>query len=97
LLDLGGGGSAAGISSQVHHDGRRCAPDGASFQLRVGAAPALASLRPAARAVGVGGVVHLRLTRPAHDRSVLIWFTSLPPGPSGTFQENVHGLQLQGR
>ena len=71
--------------------------DGASFQLRVGAAPALASLRPVARAAGAGGVVHLRLTRPAHGRYVLLWFTRLPPGPAGTFQVAVYGLQLQGR
>ena len=70
---------------------------GASFQLRVGAAPALASLRPVARAGGAGGVVHLRPTRPAHGRYVLLWFTRLPPGPAGTFQETVYGLQLQGR
>ena len=70
---------------------------GASFQLRVGAAPALASLRPVARAAGVGGVVRLRLARPAHGRYVLLWFTRLPPGPAGTFQAAVYGLQLQGR
>jgi len=71
--------------------------DGASFQLRVGAAPALASLRPVARAVGAGGVVHLRLTRPAHGRYVLLWFTRLPPGPAGNFQVSVYGLHLEGR
>src|SRR5215467_422480 len=71
--------------------------DGASFQLRVGAAPALASLRPVARAAGAGGVVHLRLTRPAHGRYVLLWFTRLPPGPAGNFQVAVYGLHLQGR
>jgi hypothetical protein len=70
---------------------------GASFQLRVGAAPALASLRPVARAASAGGVVHLRLTRPAHGRYVLLWFTRLPPDPAGTFQETVYGLQLKGR
>jgi len=70
---------------------------GARLQLRVGAAPALASLRPVARAANAGGVVQLRLTRPAHGRYVLIWFTRLPPDPAGTFQVNVHGLQLEGR
>ena len=70
---------------------------GASFQLRAGAAPAMASLRPAAQAANAGGVVGLRLTRPAHGRYVLIWFTSLPPDPAGTFQENVYDLQLEGR
>ena len=70
---------------------------GASFQLRVGSAPALASLRPAARVADAGGVVHLRLTRPAHGRYVLLWFTRLSADPSGTFQVSVYGLQLQGR
>jgi hypothetical protein len=70
---------------------------GASFQLRVGGAPALASLRPVARAAGAGGVVRLRLTGPARGRYVLLWFTRLPPGRSGTFQATVYGLHLQGR
>ena len=70
---------------------------GASFQLRAGAAPALASLRPIARAAGAGGVVHLRFTRPAHGRYLLLWFTRLPPGPAGTFQARVYTLQVEGR
>jgi hypothetical protein len=70
---------------------------GASFQLRAGTAPAPASLRPVAHAANAGGVVSLRLTRPAHGRYVLIWFTSLPPDPAGTFQANVYDIQLQGR
>jgi hypothetical protein len=45
---------------------------GASFQLRVGAAPVLASLRPVARAAGAGGVVRLRLIRPARGRRYLL-------------------------
>jgi hypothetical protein len=70
---------------------------GASFQLRIGAEPALAGLPPAAQAAGAGGVVDLRLATPAHGRYVLIWFTSLPPDPAGTFQVSVHDLQLEGR
>jgi hypothetical protein len=70
---------------------------GASFQVRIGAAPAPASLRPLARAAGAGGVVRLRLTRPGRGRYVLFWFTRLPPGPAGTFQASVYSLQLEGR
>jgi len=70
---------------------------GARLQLRVGSAPALASLRPVAHAANAGGAVHLRSTQRAHGRYVLIWFTSLPPDPAGTFQENVYGLQVEGR
>jgi hypothetical protein len=70
---------------------------GASFQLRAGAAPALASLRTVARATGAGGVVRLRLARPAHGRYLLLWFTRLPPGPAGAFQASVYEVQLKGR
>jgi len=70
---------------------------GAGLQLRVGAAPALARLRPVAHAANADGVVRLQLTPPAHGRYVLIWFTSLPPDPAGTFQAKVYSLQLRGR
>src|SRR5258708_3761320 len=70
---------------------------GAGFQLRVGAAPALAALPPVAGAADAAGVVRLRLTTPAHRRYVLIWFTSLPPDPAGTFQASVYELRLEGR
>jgi hypothetical protein len=70
---------------------------GASFQIRVGAAPALADLRSVAHAADAGGVVRFRLTRPARGRYVLIWFTRLPPDPSGTFQVDVWNVRLDGR
>ncbi len=70
---------------------------GTGFQLRAGAVPTLADLRPVARAVNAGGVVRLRLTAPAHCRYVLIWFTSLPPGPAGTFRVSVHDVNVEGR
>jgi hypothetical protein len=70
---------------------------GASFQVRIGAAPAPAGLRLVARAAGVGRVVRLRLTRPGRGRYVLLWFTRLPPDPAGTFQASVYSLQLEGR
>ena len=70
---------------------------GASFQVRAGAAPALADLPPVAQAASTGGVVHLRLPTPAHGRYVLIWFTSLPPDPAGTFQAGVYDVGLEGQ
>jgi transcriptional regulator with XRE-family HTH domain len=70
---------------------------GARFQLRAGAAPALADLPPVASAANASGLVRLRLTTPAHGRYVLIWFTRLPPDPAGTFQASVHDLRLEGR
>ena len=70
---------------------------GAGLQLRVGATPTLAELLPVAHAADTGGVVRLRLTTPAHGRYVLIWFTSLPPGPAGTFQASVYNVRLEGQ
>jgi cytoskeletal protein RodZ len=70
--------------------------DGADFQLRVGTAPAMADLSPVAHAANTGGVVRLRLSSPAHGRYVLIWFTSLPPDSSGTFQVSVYNVRMEG-
>jgi putative peptidoglycan lipid II flippase len=70
---------------------------GATFQVRVGdQATALGDLRVAARATDVGGRVDLRLARGARGRYVLIWFTVLPPDPSGTFQASIFNVRLRG-
>jgi hypothetical protein len=69
---------------------------GASLQLRIGPAPAPADLPPAAHVSGVSGAVRLRLTRPAHGRYVLLWFTRLPADPAGTFQAGVYNVSLEG-
>jgi hypothetical protein len=69
---------------------------GGSFQLRVGRRPSLASLRPVAHGIPAG-VARLRLASPAHGRYVLIWFTSLPVDPSGSWRAHVYDLRLQGR
>ena len=70
---------------------------GASLQLRVGNAPALADLRTVAQRADTGGVVRFRLAQPARGRYVLIWFTRLPPDPSGTFRAEVWNVRLDGR
>jgi hypothetical protein len=69
---------------------------GAAFQVRVGTRPALAQLRPVTRAGNAGGVVRLRLGRPAHGRYVLLWFTRLPADSAGTFQAGVYHVRLAG-
>ena len=69
---------------------------GASLQLRVGGQPALARMPAVAHASGAGGMVRLHLSRPAHGRYVLVWFTRLPTNPSGAFQARVHSVSLQG-
>ncbi len=91
LLDLG---RKASISSvQVRLGPAR----GATFQLRIGnRSAALHDLRVVARAVDAGGQVRLRLAQPLRGRYVLIWFTALPPDPSGTFQASVFSVRLRG-
>jgi O-antigen/teichoic acid export membrane protein len=70
---------------------------GADFQVRAGAvASSLTDLHPVAYAFDAGGQVSLHLTRPARGRYVLIWFTQLPPGASGTFQASVYNVSLTG-
>ena len=69
---------------------------GASFELRVGAAPLMASLPAVAQAADAAGAVNLQLTPPAHGRYVLVWFTSLPRDPAGTFQASVYDIRLEG-
>jgi hypothetical protein len=70
---------------------------GASLQLRVGAAPALAALPAIAHAANTDGVVRFRLATPARGRYVLIWFTRLPPDAAGTFRAEIWNVRLEGR
>jgi hypothetical protein len=67
---------------------------GADLELRVGAAPALADLRPVADATNAYRVVRLDLTRSARGRYVVIWFTRLPADSSGTFQATISDVTL---
>jgi hypothetical protein len=70
---------------------------GASLQLRAGSEPTLAGLPTVAGVSGVGGTVSLRPSAPVHARYVLIWFTSLPPTPAGTYQASVYQVVVQGQ
>jgi hypothetical protein len=68
---------------------------GADFQVRVGAAASLTDLPSFAHASDAGGQVSLHFARPAQGRYVLIWFTQLPPGTSGTFQASICNISLE--
>jgi Helix-turn-helix domain len=70
---------------------------GADLQLRAGGRPVLADLGMVARRSGAGGTVQLPLGTPVHARYLLIWFTKLPPDPSGTYQVSVYRIGVQGR
>jgi transcriptional regulator with XRE-family HTH domain len=69
---------------------------GGSFQLRVGPRPSLAGMQTVAHGAPAG-VARLHLASPAHGRYVLIWFTSLPVDPSGSYRASVYDVQMQGR
>ena len=56
----------------------------------------MASLPAVAQAADAAGAVNLQLTPPAHGRYVLVWFTSLPRDPAGTFQASVYNIRLEG-
>jgi transcriptional regulator with XRE-family HTH domain len=91
LLDMGRAVTVTGAEVDLGNT------TGASFQLRVGARPGLASMRPVAHAFGAGGLVRLRPAGRARGRYVLVWFTRLPTDPSGTFQARVDSVTLRGR
>lgn len=69
---------------------------GADLQLRAGSSAALGALRLVAHANDTGGVVHLRISNPAHARYLLVWFTSLPPDATGTYQVKVYNIAVKG-
>ena len=69
---------------------------GADLLLRTEKTPTLATDRGQASASNAGGALRLDLTRPKRARYLLIWFTSLPPDPAGTFQVNVYNVSAWG-
>ena len=70
---------------------------GAHLQIRVGDRPTLAAMPRVARSAGPGGVVRMTLASPARGRYVLVWFTSLPPDPAGTYKAEIYGIGVKGR
>ncbi len=69
---------------------------GGTIELRAGDTPSLADLPVVARAANTGGALTMSLSSPVRARYVLIWFTSLPPGSSGTYQASIYDVSLAG-
>jgi hypothetical protein len=71
-------------------------PRGGTIELRAGNTPALASLPVVASAANPGGTLTMHVNVPVPARYVLIWFTSLPPDSSGTFQASIYDVRVSG-
>ena len=70
---------------------------GTGLALRVGNSPTLAGLHTAATASNAGGVVNLNPSSPVRGRYVLIWLTSLPRDPAGTYEASIFNVVLTGQ
>jgi cytoskeletal protein RodZ len=91
LLDMGRPVTVTSVGLSLGHI------PGADFQVRAGDTPVPADLRQVASSSGAAGLVHVSLSAPVHARYLLIWFTKLPPDPSGTYQVSVYKITVQGR
>ncbi|MGH3170278.1 MAG: hypothetical protein ACRDN0_30900, partial [Trebonia sp.] len=86
LLDLGRTVTATGVTIQLG------STRGADLQVRAGTSPG--SLSTVASASSADGTVSLHPASPVRVRYVVIWFTSLPPDTSGTYQASVSGVTV---
>jgi hypothetical protein len=71
-------------------------PRGAHVVLRAGDSPTPASLKVVESEAGAGGVVRLRPPAPYVARYLLVWFTSLPLNPNGSYFASIYGIRIYG-
>jgi len=69
---------------------------GGALELLAGSTPALADLHVVATAQNPGGTLTIPVTSPVAGRYLLIWFTSLPPDSTGTYQAMVSNVTVSG-
>ena len=69
---------------------------GGAIDLRAGNSPSLRRLHVVAQAANSGGTLSVPISSPVAARYLLIWFTSLPPDASGTYQATVYQVHLIG-
>jgi cytoskeletal protein RodZ len=86
LVDLGRTVTASAVT--VHLG----STSGANLQVRTGTSQG--SLSTTATASGASGTVTLHLSSPRPVRYVVIWFTSLPPDASGTYQASISDVTV---
>ena len=72
------------------------AAPGGTIELRAGDTPSLADLPVVASASNPGGALTVHLSSPVRARYLLIWFTSLPPDNSGTYQATIYHVAVTG-
>jgi hypothetical protein len=90
LLDLG---------SQVSVDSAQLtlgATPGGSLELLAGNTQVRSAMQVVATAQNPGGTLTMRVSTPVKGRYLLIWFTSLPPDSTGTYQASVSDVKLTG-
>jgi hypothetical protein len=86
LLSLGQTVTAASVTIQLG------GTPGADLQLRAGTT--LSDMPVLASAAGAGGTVRLPLASRPQIRYLLIWFTLLPPDPTGTYQADISDVTV---
>jgi transcriptional regulator with XRE-family HTH domain len=69
---------------------------GGTIELRAGDTPALTDLPVVAQATDPGGALTVHLSSAVRARYLLIWFTSLPPDNSGTYQASIYNVHVAG-
>lgn len=90
LLDLG---SPVSVSSVQLTLGPAA---GGSLELLAGSEPAMPDLHVVATARDPGGTLTIPVVSPVRGRYLLIWFTSLPPDSTGTYQATVADVKVTG-
>jgi transcriptional regulator with XRE-family HTH domain len=69
---------------------------GGAIELRAGNTPSLRHLQVVAQATNPGGTLSVPISSPVTARYLLIWFTSLPPDSTGTYQATIYHVRLLG-
>ena len=90
LLRLGPSATVSGATIALG------AAPGGTIELRAGDTPSLADLPVVASAANPGGALTVHLSSPVRARYLLIWFTSLPPDNSGTYQASIYDVSVTG-